>query len=455
MSGDDDNGSRAHRQRTLTHHSESSGPPSTSEDKELSRWSSTGVLLVIGLATLAMSYTELKLLFLSLFAIAAFRDVLVGKRVIVYRRLVIFYLAICSIGLTWSLVGAGHATAPLGAITDSVRLYVAWSLAFIWLLSTIRLRASLRTIHLGLVIAGITIAVMNLVAVADQIAGWGLIGEGIRKEMELRVGLHEGYIQITSKNIGSLFLITPYLLSIQFTANTESFNGPLVKVSLLLTMIIAALSGRRGLWLVIALTPFGILALGWLTGMLKQASPTRRRLLSGYCGLVGMALGWAALAPDRVGEIDYVRHFEAAFSAQDERTIQKSYLVNAFADSPLLGSGFGGYAGYRRNDERPWTYELTYFQALFNLGLIGFVLLAGLYTSYFVQVLRLLRLYRGNGGVPFSILVGICGLLFGSYSNPYLGSFDFLFFVGLLPFLSTFQRGFADGSDAPRALQSP
>jgi hypothetical protein len=35
----------------------------------------------------------------------------------------------------------------------------------------------------------------------------------------------------------------------------------------------------------------------------------------------------------------------------------------------------------------------------------------------------------------------------GTYTNPYFGGFDTLFFIGFLPYLSTFRNGF----DAPPA----
>ena len=41
-----------------------------------------------------------------------------------------------------------------------------------------------------------------------------------------------------------------------------------------------------------------------------------------------------------------------------------------------------------------------------------------------------------------ALLVAFCSLLIGAYSNRYFGSFDLLFFAGLLPYLATFNHGF-------------
>lgn len=410
------------------------------------QWSLPGVILVASLATLAQSFADLKLGLLAIFGLFAAAGMALGHRLPVYRRLLWFYLTVCVIAVVWAFVGILHNGNPLPAIADALRLYVVWSVAFFGLYSVIRSQESLGTIHVALVTAGILIAVINVLALGDQIAGWGLISMSTSKEMELRVGIHAGYIQITSKNIGPLFLITPYLLSLQFTPGADEVRKRPTAVALILCLFVAAISGRRGLWLVIVLTPCAILGLSWATGSLVLMRPGRRHFLWLYSFVVALGIGWVSLFPKSITTAGYARHFENAFSAEDQRTIERSYLVDAFIESPMLGSGFGGYAGYRRNDQRPWTYELTYYQTLFNLGIVGVTILGGLFGLYFILVLRLLRRYRRNAAIPFGLLLGVCSLFLGAYSNPYLGSFDFLFFAGLLPYLSTFKHGFDDSS---------
>ena len=69
---------------------------------------------------------------------------------------------------------------------------------------------------------------------------------------------------------------------------------------------------------------------------------------------------------------------------------------------------------------------------------------------YLMMVVRILREHTEHSAIPFGILAGVCGLLGGAYSNPYLRSFDYLFFAGLLPYLSTFRTGFARPTPASR-----
>jgi len=159
----------------------------------------------------------------------------------------------------------------------------------------------------------------------------------------------------------------------------------------------------------------------------------------------------APMLPASLQEAGSVRRLVEAFSSADERTIQKPYLLEGFARSPALGVGFGAYAGYLRSAERPWNYELTYHLMLFNLGIVGVAILGTLFAVYFVFVRRLLSQFKDGAAIPFALVVGLCSLCIGAYSNPYFNGFDYLFFIGLLPYLATFRAGF---DPAPTATAS-
>ncbi|MDH1213496.1 hypothetical protein N5C38_20915 [Pseudomonas chengduensis] len=122
-----------------------------------------------------------------------------------------------------------------------------------------------------------------------------------------------------------------------------------------------------------------------------------------------------------------------AFSSEDERSIQGPYLIKGFIENPFFGSGFGGYAGYTRSETSPWLYEMTYHQLLFNLGVLGISILVALFGYYSFKICLFSRRLDSDAVYLPSIAVGLLGLAIGSYSNPYLGSFDFLLLVGFLP----------------------
>jgi hypothetical protein len=409
-------------------------------------WSTlTGVMMIASMATLMWSYVEIKLLFLSLFILTlTVRVVFKRTRIVFYGRLLWFYTWIGTAGVVWALVGVLHPNNYVQGNLEALRLYVVWSAAFVVLYSLLRATRSLEIFHKAIVTAAILISVINLVGLYDQFYGLGLISEGICQELEMRVGFHEGFIQLTSHNVGIMFLIVPYLLSLQFRTDAGESNSLLAKLALVLSLILVALSGRRGLWVVVALTPCAILVLSSLTGSYGLLKAGGRRFLIGCAaaGVVGLSL--ALILPEGTVDVGFFAHLQQSFSSEDERTIQKPHLIEGFMESPVFGSGFGANAGYTRSEERPWTYELTYYQMLFNLGIAGVTTLGLLFSLYFVKVLRLLRQFTDKSAIPFALLVAYCSFFVGAYSDPYFGSFDLLFFVGLLPYLSTFQRGFND-----------
>jgi hypothetical protein len=408
------------------------------------RWIAwTAVLLIASMATLVQSYVAIKLFFLALFLLVFLVNFVLRKmRIVVYRRLVWFYIWIGVAGVVWALVGVLHPGNYVQGDLEALRLYVVWSAAFVVLYTLLRAGPSLRILHTALVMAGILIPLVNFMGLYDQFSGLGLISEGVQKELGMQIGFGEGFIAITSVNIGAMFLIAPYLMSLQFRADAGKSNSKLSKLALALSLILVAVSGRRALWIVVALTPCTILLLSRLTGCYGLMKTGGKRFLLTCAAVSVTGVSVLLIIPEGALDIGSISRLKQAFSAEDERTIQMPYLIHAFLKSPVLGSGFGGYAGYQRSELRPWTYELTYLKLLFNTGIVGTALLLTLFSHYLLLVIRLLRRFKDGSTVPFALLTAYCSFLVGAYSNPYFGSFDLLFFVGWLPFLSTFQNGF-------------
>ncbi len=413
------------------------------------------ILMIVSMATLVRAYVVIKLFFLALFLLAFLVSVYLRRtRIVVYPRLVWFYVWISLAGVVWAFVGVLHYRNYIVAVFDGLRLYVGWSVAFFILYTLLRAAPSLDIMHKSMVIAGVLIPIINFVALYDQLTGGGLISEGIRQELDMEVGLGVGYFQFNSVNISTMFLITPFLLSLQFRSDAGKPNSRLAKLALVLSLVLVVLSGRRALWVVVGLTPCAILLLSKLTGSYGLIKARGRRVLLAWAVVAVVGLGTILIIPE--GAVDAesggsLNRLKQAFSSEDERTIQKPYLIDGFLKSPLFGSGFGATASYLRSDIRPWRYELTYYQMLFNLGIVGVTVLGVLFSLYFVRVIRLLREFKGGSTVPLALLVAYCSLFLGAYSDPYFGGFDSLFFVGLLPYLSTFEHGFEQPKLATRA----
>src|SRR5882724_11817213 len=351
----------------------------------------TAVMFIAAMLTLVRAFLAVKLFFLGLFLLS-FVWAIYRKRVqiVSYQRLFWFYLWICVAGLVWAFVGLLHPTNYSQAVYDALRLYVVWSVAFFVLYTFFRSVPSLRIFHVAMVASGILIPLINFVGLYDQYSGLGLISDNVRDQLGLEIGIWDSYLQFSSINILSILLVS-YL--------TDSYG-------------LLRIRGRRVL-------------LAWVVASIT-------------------ALATLIILPEGALDVGSITRFQQAFSSEDARTIQKPYLIGGFLKSPLLGSGFGGRVAYIRSDEQPWGYELTYYQMLFNLGTVGMTVLGTLFVVYIGAVVRLLRQFREGSVIPFGLLIAFFSLLAGAYSDPYFGGFDSLFFAGLLPYLSTFQRGFAD-----------
>jgi hypothetical protein len=105
------------------------------------------------------------------------------------------------------------------------------------------------------------------------------------------------------------------------------------------------------------------------------------------------------------------------------RLEQAPQLLRGFRRHVALGSGLGATlpSGFRRSKSEPWSFELSYLQLLFQLGVIGIVLLF---------IAPALALYRGVRSLAradpdhriaiAAAIGGIAGFLFTSGGNPYL-----------------------------------
>ena len=381
------------------------------------------VLFLIAILVLPRSYLFIKLFFLVFFLMMFFISIQRKRKLYINHKIFVFYGLILMLATIWSLIGYMHGSSIAG-ISDNFKLWGGWSVCYAIIITIFIQRNNLMFFHKAVVISGILISVINIVGLCDSFYGLNIVPNSIISELDLKIGYHEGYIQITTENITSLFFIVPYLIALQFRKDAKELNTWEVKLSFFLTLLLAAFSGRRALWLCVILTPFLILGLSFFLNSVKQIIKNARRFT--YILFFIIVLGFLFVATSNASDNPTLAHLKEAFSAEDERSIQKGFLIDAFYDYPIFGSGFGIGAGYVRSANRVWLYELTYHQMLFNFGLLGTFCVLLIYGSYFYMIIKCLKSYKEKSLIPFCILVGIVSFAIGAYSNPYFGSFDFL-----------------------------
>ncbi len=383
--------------------------------------------------TIPRSYAAAKVGLIVLFVALNFRYVFHTPYRAGDRGIVAFYLLTAVIGIIWAAIGMANGGAMDG-IVDYLRLYVGWSLAYLVIIIILKTGDAFVALHWSIISAGILIAIINIFAIAEYRFSLGLINQGVVDQLDMRVGFHEGYVQITTQNIGSLFFICPYLITCVFRRDALNIAPTLTRIALVLTLLIAVFSGRRALWIVLLITPFIILGYSYLT-----RTRSRNQNLEWLFALgAAMAVVFALVVVRTYGGAT-ISFLTEAFSETDERTIQSRYLIDGFMDYPVLGSGFGLDAGYVRSRLAPWLYELSFHQILFNFGAVGSSIILAIFIHYLKNSIAMISQRMPDTNGSFCILIGLSGFLIGTYSNPYLGSFDFLLILATLPLLASYR----------------
>lgn len=183
-----------------------------------------------------------------------------------------------------------------------------------------------------------------------------------------------------------------------------------------LALLIAGtyLSHTRGIWLGMSIVCAGVLlVLFW-----REVEAHRRHLIVravSIVALLGVVIGIAMLfgalpRPSFLGD-----------TSAGLRETQAPKLWDAFKQNPVLGDGLGAVVRprYVRDPAAPWSYELTYLQLLFQMGVLG---LLAVLTLPLAVVRRGLR-EAATGALraaPLGGAMAILGILVASATNPYL-----------------------------------
>jgi hypothetical protein len=357
---------------------------------------------------------------------------LTKHRHIISKSPVPIFLAfgIAVFGITWSLVGLTNGS-DVRAIHDSLRLYVFWSFCWAFLSYCISLGGGLRLLHQSFLISAFLICFISILGVVDTWFAMGIVSFDIRNELKLFVGIHDGYIQLTSHNVGSLFFLVNYFFIIIVSKNRSEKHTINLLVYFLL-ILVAIISGRRALWVTIAIAHFlGIFLSLIFPKFFNRKSINRFVIVS--AGFFTISLTYLVKFTD-YSLMKTIEHIASAFSSGDERSLQAPYLIEGFINNLWFGSGFGGEVDYQRSDTAAWLYEMVYHQLAFNVGLIG-LMIACLFAGFIL--VRSLDALRQSIDCHYILAIhfGCLAFAIACYSNPYLGSFDFMIYIWLLIFI--------------------
>lgn len=402
-------------------------------------------LLVILILVFPRSFISLRLPFiLILFTIIAFFHIQYRAGRLSFKlhiSVIFYYLFISAIGCFAILRGSINGANSV-AIMDYLRLYILWSIVYLLVVCTLKLDEYFLSIERAFTISSVLIVAINVIGFASLVTNAEIFPESFMREMDLMIGIHDGYVQITSHNIGSVFFLFGYMFG---KVMADAFRSSRISYFVLFILLaLALLSGRRALWLAIfMIAPISLIILR----MLDAQFTTFRKLIERLTLTTVLCTTLASpLILQFISDSPTVEHVMSAFSEQDERSVQKEFLIDKSIDNSVLGTGLGIDAGYLRNDERPWLYELTYHQSFMNFGMIISTVLALFFLIIFF--LFFIRMKNKKELIPryYPFLLGVITFGIGMYSNPYLASFDFLFVLAIFPILEVHYTQFGSVS---------
>ena len=180
----------------------------------------------------------------------------------------------------------------------------------------------------------------------------------------------------------------------------------------------AYLSHTRGIWLGMIVAAAVMLLLSGARLPLSR----RTRMVAGLLACVFLAAFVVNADPNvSHGAVSLVTQRNELSTSY--RLEQAPQLLRGFRRHVVLGSGLGATlpSGFRRSQPEPWSFELSYLQLLFQLGVVGIILLLAAPVWALYRGIRSLAGADPDHRVVIAAAIGgIAGFLFTSGGNPYL-----------------------------------
>jgi hypothetical protein len=365
-------------------------------------------------------------LFALLLGMSAFVSLRTG-RIRIDPIIVLIALVMVTASQVFVLEGLAHgATAAL----QQAEVYVLFPLVYTLILPLTTDERVLRGLHRTVIVATIVAGVYAGLFVLTRlklIPGFFFVGIFSQGEA---IGLHQGYFAFSLYFLNGFFFLVPYVAATLLLPKPAYQGGARVWpwVALVVGLAASAVSGRRALWLVIALAPVFMMV---LLPSLPTGRATLRRMAVAVPGVVLVGVGSfvflrTAYHFDVGGVLQYVpRAFDAA------RQVQLHALVDGWADHWAFGSGLATRAPIGplaaaavRSETMPWAYELYYLALLFQTGVVGMTLYAAGVAWIFWMGIRVIRSGSRLGQLMFPALIGLACFLVATGTNPYLARFD-------------------------------
>lgn len=404
-----------------------------------------GYALFFSMLFLPTTYHELKAALLAVVLIAAVARIARG-RAPVDRGIAKLFLYYATFGAALALYGMSLNT--VGALPNA-RIFVAWPFLYVIIIAAGSThRETVRHLTGVLLVGAVAVQAYATVYV---LVSRGVLPQWAHVDLDLgqNIGFYEGQTGFTMFSVSSLVFLVPFVIAtIIIRPATLPFLVPRWAMYALATLgaALAIVSGRRGLMMAIAVSPFVALLLrqwvaprhgrewrlpwaawGFVTTVAATLGP---RVLRGLMGIDMRVIYGELLAVTTKSNVStYMRQ------------TQFRELMSAWEQAPFFGQGLGAHLPhFTVSVDHPWAYELSYVALLFQIGVVG----VAAYAAGLVWMLRQSRAIANAdceaGLWLLPVMTATLCFLLANATNPYLAKFDYLWVIFLPVLLINFFR---------------
>ena len=358
-----------------------------------------------------------------------------------YCREILIISIIC-LALSLFQIVVGLINNNPGAVRVS-GVFFFWPLAYLLFVGLFNKIEDLKP-FLNLIIFGLFgVEILTIIFISDFLGVSSLGTLRIFEQMNpsINIGIYEGesglfHSGLTTLNFSLPFLITKIIIDVRRNEYRK------IDISIaLIGVLIALLSGRRALWIILSLSPFFYIVINSYVTKKIDILFILKVFMMGFLLFITLVyflqLDVSLLLDRLVAGFDFGDSTnESAF----RRNEQYHALLNGWLDSPIIGSGHGAAAQDNINlAEMQWAYELSYLALLFHVGIIGFFIYFASIIWMIIMLSYYAKEYQNYSYLVLPLLVGLVCFLIANASNPYLLKFDYLWVIFLpLAFLNAF-----------------
>ncbi|MBG9582138.1 hypothetical protein ABE42_23690 [Bacillus thuringiensis] len=388
-----------------------------------------GLMLIFSMLVFPTSYQQVKLFLLIVVSLELIVWFFYQKAIPLKKELVLFILFVNVISGCFILLGAFRGEPGAFRVTT---VYLLWPIVYLMLFSSLVHKEVIIKLFKVFIYALMVISLYSFMYVGYVL---GIVPDALYIEFDLgqSIGFYDGFMEYALYSLSSLIFLIPFCIAGLFVWDVSFYKElNISKKSIFvitgLGLISAILSGRRALWLVVALSIIIIFLLHLIIEKKNQGNFIKKAMWGVFLFLIVVVCVLPILSKEiNLNFLSLLNQFN--FDAGHERNSQFEALINGWLNHPLIGNGHGAVATVIRSEEMPWAYELQYADILFKTGIIGFGVysLSGIWVI--LKLISLAKKYSGAKMIVIPILTGLIAFLIANATNPYLLKFDYIWIL--------------------------